>query len=79
MVAVHPLNQFNPFLNRGAMEHRSPIFIFQGENKMSTLTIFASIIATLILIWAVWFIVRFIQYVGSGEYEMDQRLRDICK
>jgi hypothetical protein len=46
---------------------------------MSALTIFASIIATLILIWAVWFIIRFIQYVGSGEYEMDQRLHDICK
>ena len=46
---------------------------------MSALTIFASIIASLILIWAVWFIIRFIQYVGSGEYEMDQRLRDICK
>ncbi len=46
---------------------------------MSTLTIFASIIATLFLIWAVWFIVRFIQYVGSGEYEMDKRLREICK
>ena len=38
-----------------------------------------SFIATLFLIWAVWFILRFIQYVGSGEYEMDQRLRDICK
>ena len=46
---------------------------------MSALTIFTSIIATLILIWAIWFIVRLIQYVGSGEYEMDQRLRNICK
>ena len=46
---------------------------------MSALTIFAYIIATLILIWAIWFIVRFIQYVASGEYEMDQRLREICK
>jgi hypothetical protein len=46
---------------------------------MSALTIFASIIASLILIWAVWFIVRLIQYIGSGEYEMDQRLREICK
>ena len=46
---------------------------------MSALTLFASIIATFILIWAVWFIIRFIQYVGSGEYEMDKRLRDISK
>jgi len=46
---------------------------------MSALTLFASFIGILILIWAVWFIARFIQYVGSGAYEMDQRLRDICK
>jgi hypothetical protein len=46
---------------------------------MSAITIFASFIAILILIWTVWFIVRFIQYVGSGEYEMGQRLREICK
>jgi len=46
---------------------------------MSALTIFASIIATSILIWAVWFIIRLIQYIGSGEYEMDRRLREICK
>ena len=46
---------------------------------MSALTIFASIIATLFLIWAVWFIIRFIHYIASGEYEVDQRLRDICK
>jgi hypothetical protein len=43
---------------------------------MSALTIS---VAILILIWAVWFIIRFIKYVSSGEYEMDQRLRDICK
>ncbi len=61
------------------MFHRSPIFIFLGENKMSALTLFASIIATLILIWAVWFIIRLIQYIASGEYEVDQRLHDICK
>ena len=46
---------------------------------MSAFTILTAALGTLILIWAVWFIVRFIQYVGSGEYEMDQRLRDICK
>ena len=46
---------------------------------MSAFTFLASIIDTLILIWVVWFIVRLIQYVGSGEYEMDQRLREICK
>jgi len=61
------------------MFHRSPISIFQGENKMSTLTIFASLIATLILIWAVWFIVSMIIYIRSGQYDTDKRLREICK
>jgi len=46
---------------------------------MSAFTILVTFIAVLILIWAVWFIVRLIQYIGSGEYEIDQRLRDICK
>jgi len=44
---------------------------------MSAFTLFASILAILILIWAVWFVVRFIQYIASGEYEVDQRLRNI--
>ncbi len=61
------------------MKPRFPIFIFQGEKLMSAFTLFASILATLILIWAVWFVIRFIQYIASGEYEVDQRLRDICK
>ena len=61
------------------MKHRSPIFIFQGENKMSTLTIFASIIATLFLTWAFWFIVSMILYIRSGQYDTDKRLREICK
>ena len=46
---------------------------------MSALTLFASIIATLILIWAVWFIVSMIIYIRSGQYQVDQRLRDVCK
>lgn len=46
---------------------------------MSTLTIFASLIATLILIWAVWFIVSMIIYIRSGQYDTDKRLREICK
>jgi hypothetical protein len=46
---------------------------------MSALTLFASIIATLILIWAVWFIVSMILYIRSGQYDTDKRLREICK
>lgn len=46
---------------------------------MSAFTAFAVLISILILVWAIWFIVRLIQYVRSGEYELDQRLRDICR
>lgn len=46
---------------------------------MSAFNIFTIIIGALVLLWAIWFMVRLIQYVRSGEYEMDQRLRDICR
>ena len=46
---------------------------------MSALTLFASLIATLILIWAVWFIISMIIYIRSGQYDTDKRLREICK
>ena len=46
---------------------------------MSASTLFTYILALLLLIWAAWFILRLLQYLGSGEYEMDQRLREICK
>jgi hypothetical protein len=46
---------------------------------MSTLTTLALFLASLVLGWAFWFIVRFLQYLRSGEYEIDQRLHQICK
>lgn len=46
---------------------------------MSIFTIFISAVALLALSWAIWFICRMIQYIQSGEYEMDQRLREIFK
>jgi hypothetical protein len=46
---------------------------------MSALTLIAILIAILMLGWAIWFIIRLIQYINSGEYETDQRLRQICK
>ena len=33
----------------------------------------------LMVLWALWFIVSMIQYIRSGQYEIDQRLREICK
>jgi len=46
---------------------------------MSTLTIFGILVGILILVWAIWFILRLIQYVVSGEYEVDKRLKDVCR
>lgn len=37
------------------------------------------IIAVLIIGWAVWFIIEYIRYIASGEYEIDQRLRKISQ
>jgi hypothetical protein len=46
---------------------------------MSTFTIFLFIVALLVLGWALWFVIEFIRYTISGEYEMDKRLRDIFR
>lgn len=46
---------------------------------MSAFAILTAALGILMLIWAVWFIVSLIRYIRSGQYEMDQRLREICK
>jgi hypothetical protein len=43
------------------------------------LTIIGFLIALLIFGWAIWFLFEFICYVASGEYEIDERLREIRK
>ncbi len=37
------------------------------------------LLSALIVLWALWFIVSMIHYIRSGQYEIDQRLRDVCK
>jgi len=46
---------------------------------MSPITSLIILIALLIIGWAVWFVIELIRYITSGEYEMDKRLKDICK
>ena len=46
---------------------------------MSPFDIFMSIIALALLSWALWFLLEFLRYLISGEYEIHKRLRDICK
>jgi len=44
---------------------------------MSVLTLIAILVAILVFGWAIWFVIELIRYIVSGEYEMDQRLRNI--
>ena len=37
------------------------------------------LLSALMILWALWFIVSMIHYIRSGQYEIDQRLRDVCK
>ena len=46
---------------------------------MFALTLFVAILISLFLIWSLWFIVSLIRYLHSGQYQIDQRLRDVCK
>lgn len=42
----------------------------------STFTTIATLVAVPVLVWAIWFVVEFLRYVFSGEYEMDKRLQN---
>ena len=46
---------------------------------MSAFTIFAALIALLVLGWAVWFVVGLVRYVRSGDYDVDKRLEKISR
>ena len=45
----------------------------------ATLIALATLLGILVLVWAIWFLIEFIRYVLSGEYEIDQRLRKIVR
>ncbi len=45
----------------------------------ATLTTIAILLALIVLGWATWFLIEFIRYIRSGEYEIDQRLRKIAR
>ena len=46
---------------------------------MSIFTFIVTFLFALMILWALWFITSLIHYIRSGQYEIDQRLRDICK
>ncbi len=45
----------------------------------TALSVIAILIAMLVAGWAVWFVIEFIRYIFSGEYEIDKRLREISQ
>jgi hypothetical protein len=46
---------------------------------MSAFTILATLLALLIVGWAVWFVIGFLRYVLSGDYDVDKRLENISR
>ena len=46
---------------------------------MSVLTLIAILIALIVFGWAIWFVIEFIRYIVTGEYDVDKRLRDISR
>ena len=46
---------------------------------MSAFNIFAVLIGLLVLLWAIWFLIGFVRYLRSGDYDVDKRLQDISR
>ena len=46
---------------------------------MNPITIILTLIALIILGWAAWFVIEFVRYIATGEYETDKRLQDISR
>lgn len=46
---------------------------------MSTLTLIGTLLAILVLSWAVWFVIELVRYILNDEDEIDQRLRNISR
>jgi len=46
---------------------------------MSALTFTGILLATLVLSWAVWFVIELVRYIITGEYEVDKRLQNVSR
>ncbi len=42
-------------------------------------SIFIIMIALLVAAWAIWFVIAFLRYILSGDYQLDKRLKDISR
>lgn len=46
---------------------------------MTASSIFGTLIALLVLGWAIWFIIGLVRYVRSGDYDVDKRLQKVSQ
>jgi hypothetical protein len=74
MVERRNLNPFNLFESASGMHCRSLILFWR---HMNVLNILFALIAFFILLWAIWFVIGFIRYIRSGDYDVDKRLQDV--
>ena len=44
---------------------------------MDPFTIILTLFALIILAWVIWYVIEFVRYITTGEYETDKRLHDI--
>ncbi len=58
------------------MHSRSLILFWR---HMNTLNILFGILALLVLLWAIWFVIGFIRYIRSGDYDVDKRLQEVSR
>ncbi len=42
-------------------------------------SIFIIMIALLVAAWVIWFVIAFVRYILSGDYQVDQRLDNISR
>jgi hypothetical protein len=71
---MHPLH--GVLLSKTESEKFALRFLFPRKN-MNALNILFGLIALLVLLWAIWFVIGFIRYIRSGDYDVDKRLQDV--
>lgn len=74
MVAIRHLNHTDKI--SAGEPTRSPAFVIQGETNMNPLLL---IIGVPVGLYILWFVIEFIRYLASGEYDVDKRLRKVTR
>ncbi len=44
---------------------------------LNAITMLVILIGFLALTWVIWFVIEFVRYLASGDYEVDQRLHKV--